>query len=194
MYGLNKIEKALTLALHVHKYERRKGDGVTPYAVHPIGVALLLAKYTQDEDVIAAAILHDVLEDTDYSPHKIQKIFGRRVLKLVQDVSDKQPNDIWSKRKYAYLKHLEKASKDSCLIVCADKINNLKSIAEAYKKYGETIWKRFEASKKKKIEFYEGVCRLVGKRFPHPLQKELSRALKEVRRIVRLKSKNMGRF
>jgi len=182
-----KIEKAISLALHIHKYQKRKGDGVTPYAVHPIGVALLLTRYTQDEDVIAAAILHDVLEDTNYSPKKIQKVFGRRVLKLVQDVSDKRPDDPWNKRKDAYLKHLKKASKEACLIACADKINNLNSMTEAYKQFGDNIWKRFSAPKDKKIEFYENICSFVGKKFPHPLQRELHRTLREVKKIIRLK-------
>lgn len=188
MFDSTKIEKAISLTLRVHKYQKRKGDGVTPYAVHPIGVALILARYTQDEDVVAAAILHDVLEDTNYSPRKIGKIFGRRVLKLVQDVSDKRPNDPWSKRKDAYLKHLRRASKEACLIACADKINNLKSIAECYKRFGESIWVRFSAPKEKKIEFYENVCKLVGRKFPHPLQREFSRTLKEVKKIVKLSS------
>lgn len=187
MFNFTKIEKALTLALHIHKYQKRKGDGVTPYAVHPIGVALLLAPHKQDEDVIVAAILHDVLEDTDYSPRKIEKIFGRRVLKLVKEVSDSKPNDPWDKRKDAYLRHLKTASKDACLIACADKINNLSSIAGAYKKFGKSIWKRFEAPKEKKIEFYEGVCRLVGKKFSHPLQRKLNLVLKEVKKIVQVK-------
>jgi (p)ppGpp synthase/HD superfamily hydrolase len=187
MFNFTKPEKALTLVLRVHKYQKRKGDGVTPYAVHPIGVALILAKHTQDQDILSAAILHDVLEDTDYSPRKIGKIFGRRVLKLVKEVSDAKPNHPWDKRKDAYLKHLKRVSKEACLIACADKINNLWSIVGAYKKFGESIWKRFEAPKEKKIEFYESVCRLVEKRFPHPLQKELSRTLKEVKKIVRLK-------
>ena len=188
MFDSTKIEKAISLTLRVHKYQKRKGDGVTPYAVHPIGVALVLARYTNDKDILAAAILHDVLEDTDYSPRKIEKIFGRRVLKLVQDVSDKRPKDPWSKRKDAYLKHLKKASKDACLIACADKINNLESIAECYKKFGDSIWTRFSAPKEKKIEFYENICNLAKKKFPHPLQRELNRTLKKVKKIVGLSS------
>lgn len=187
MFSSTKIEKAITLALRVHKYQKRKGDAVTPYAVHPIGVALLIARYTQDEDIICAAILHDVLEDTNYGSRRIRKIFGQKVFRLVKDVSDTRPNDPWDKRKDAYLKHLNEVSKEACLIACADKINNLRAMESVYKKIGESIWKRFEASKEKKIKFYEDVCRLVGNRFSHPIQRELNRTLKETKKSIKVK-------
>jgi (p)ppGpp synthase/HD superfamily hydrolase len=186
MFNSTKIEKALALAINLHKYQKRKGDGVTPYAVHPIGVALLIACHTQDENVLCAALLHDVLEDTDYSPKEIKKEFGRKILKMVKDVSDRRPDDPWDKRKDAYLKHLKKAPKGACLIACADKINNLRSMSAAYKDAGESIWKNFEAPKEKKIKFYEDVCRIVGRRFSHPIQKELIRTLKETKRLIRV--------
>lgn len=174
-----RIEKAIEVAIRIHKGQFRKGDGITPYVVHPLSVAMILSRYTRDEDIIIAAILHDALEDTSYSPKEINKDFGSKVLEIVRDVSDKEPDATWHRRKDDYLKHLKKASKEACLVACADKINNLESICEAYSQFGDRIWKSFNASKESKLGFYESVCREVGRRFKHPIVKELKNKIKE---------------
>ncbi len=182
-----RIEKAIEVAIRIHKGQMRKGDGITPYVVHPISVAMILSRYTNDEDVLIAALLHDALEDTAYSQQKLKKEFGFEVLSIVKDVSDKRPNDPWFKRKDAYLKHLKIASKEACLVACADKINNLMSICEAYEKDGDRIWPRFNAPKEAKFRFYEAICKKVGRRFPHPIVDELGRKLKEAKKTLRVR-------
>jgi (p)ppGpp synthase/HD superfamily hydrolase len=149
-----------------------------PYIVHPVAVAMLIARHTDDEDVVAAALLHDILEDTKYGKARMKKAFGVRVIRLVEAVSDKRPNDPWAIRKETYLKHIAKAPKEACLVSCADKIHNLHSIVEAYKKDGDRIWKNFNASKEAKLEFYGNIYKAVKKRFRHPLIDELGQALK----------------
>lgn len=176
-----RIQSALAITLKIHEGQKRKGDNKTPYAVHPISVALLLMHYLCSEDAVIAGLLHDALEDTDFSPKQIKNNFGAKVLKLVQEVSDKRPNDPWGTRKNAYLKHLKKASKDACLIACADKINNLTSMMEAYRKQGNSLWKRFNASKEEKLSFYEGVYTAINARFKHPIIEELKLTLKMAR-------------
>jgi len=141
--------------------------------------------YLCSEDVAIAGLLHDALEDTDFSPQQIKKRFGVKVLKLVQEVSDKRPNDPWGVRKVAYLKHLRSASKDACLIACADKINNLTSMMEAYRKQGNSLWKRFNASKEDKLAFYESVYMESRKRFKHPLIEELGMTLRRAGSVLK---------
>ena len=179
-----RIEKAIEVAMRIHKGQKRKGDGVTPYVVHPVSVAMILSRYTQDEDVLVAALLHDALEDTDYNPREMKKGFGAKVLSIVRDVSDQRPDDPWNIRKEAYLKHLKKASKEACLVSCADKINNLSSIREAYEQYGDRIWKSFNASKEAKIGFYAAICKEVGRRFKHPIVSELRKELNKTKKYL----------
>jgi (p)ppGpp synthase/HD superfamily hydrolase len=138
-------------------------------------------RYLCDEDTIVAGLLHDALEDTDFSPQQIKSIFGAKVLKLVQEVSDRRPGDPWATRKNAYLKHLKTASKDACLIACADKINNLTSMMDGYKKQGNSLWKRFNASKEDKLAFYDCVYNITHERFKHPLVEELGLTLREAK-------------
>ena len=106
-----RIQKALAVTIQIHGGHKRKGDNNTPYVVHPISVAMLLMHYLRDEDVIIAGLLHDALEDTNYSPADIKKNFGVKVLKFVQEVSDKHPDEPWAKRRNDYLMHIKKASK-----------------------------------------------------------------------------------
>ncbi|MEI8349867.1 MAG: HD domain-containing protein [Candidatus Omnitrophota bacterium] len=180
------IEKAIEVAIRIHGGQMRKGDGITPYVVHPISVAMILSRYTDDEGLLIAALLHDALEDTSYGEQNLEKDFGSKVLSMVKDVSDKRPQDPWSKRKDAYLKHLKSASKEACLIACADKINNLASICEAYEKYGDKIWKNFHASKEAKIGFYEAIHKEISKRLSHPIVKDLGYKLKEAKKVLGL--------
>ena len=79
-----RIEKAIEIAIRIHERQKRKGDGVTPYVVHPISVAILLSRYTDDEDLLIAAFLHDALEDTSYSTLQLKKDFGSKVIKIVK--------------------------------------------------------------------------------------------------------------
>lgn len=182
----SKIDKAIAVATKAHNGQARKGDGITPYIVHPMAVGMLVARYVGDEDIICAAILHDVLEDTHYSRLKLKRQFGNRVLSMVEEVTDRKPKDPWTKRKEAYLKRIKTASKGACLIACADKINNLRSIVDAYKKSGDKIWMRFEASKEAKVAFYESIYREVSRRFRHPLVSKLRDTLKQVKRTLGL--------
>ena len=182
-----KIEKAIATAVKLHKNQKRNGDGTTPYIVHPVSVALIMAPYIKNEDVIAAAILHDVLEDTNIKHSEFKKLFGKKIYNLVKDVSDKNPKDSWHDRKDAYLKYLKQASKEACLIACADKIHNLTSMSDAYKKFGDSIWKRFSTSKEEKIKFYESVYKEVKKRSSHPLIKKLGCTLRETKKALKIK-------
>ena len=76
------IRLAFNTSVDAHKHQRRKSG--EPYVFHPIAVAKIVAsKIGLDATCIAAALLHDVIEDTEYSENKIQKLFGRTISKIV---------------------------------------------------------------------------------------------------------------
>ena len=176
------IDKAIEVAAVAHIDQKRKGDGSTPYIVHPIAVGMIVSGAGSDEATICAAILHDVLEDTDFGRDKLRDIFGEEIVKMVEEVSDKNPDDPWAKRKDAYLEHLKTASDGALVIACADKIHNLKAIMEAYKKDGEKIWPRFSASKEDKMAFYESVYRQARERMRYnDLVSNLGKALRDAK-------------
>src|SRR3989338_5902512 len=183
MFLTSRLEKALSVTLIIHEKQKRKVDNITPYAVHPISVAMLLSRYTDDEDIIIAGLLHDAFEDTKYTPKDLGEDFGRRVLDIVIEVSEKDLNGPWEKRKLEHLMDIQKMSKEACLVTCADKIHNLKSLSYAYADLGDDIWKHFNASKEKKIWFYESIYKEIKKKFRHGIIRELHHAIKEIKGI-----------
>ena len=89
---MNKIEKAVLFATKAHAGAFRKGTN-RPYILHPIEAMSIVMKFTEDEDVIAAAVLHDTLEDTSVTREQLEIEFGSRVATLVASVSEDKKKD-----------------------------------------------------------------------------------------------------
>lgn len=186
-----KIQKAIIQSAVLHQNQKRKGTPL-PYIIHPYSVAFILSDYTNDEDIIVAGLLHDVLEDVpNYSGDDMKKEFGEKVYKIVKEVSeDKDPNDksedkkiTWQKRKEDYLANLKNNSFEAMMVCCADKIHNLLSLIEAYKEQGDDLWDKFNAPKDKKIWFYEEILNILKNRLDNDIVKELDRVYSEAKRL-----------
>ncbi len=126
----DRIKAAIDIAYTAHKGQNRKYGNDIPYIHHPMRVAFKIAQLTRDEVVIAAAILHDVLEDTDVSPDVIARECGNDVLVLVQELTNpsklpehcKKPR---AERKRIDREHLKEVSYAAKLIKLCDRIDNL---------------------------------------------------------------------
>ena len=127
---MNLVLKATQFAALKHCDQRRK-DGKTPYIIHPISVAMILAEIGSIEDleILSAALLHDTLEDTDTSAHELDKNFGSRVRIIVEELTD---NDMltFSQRKQMQIDNAPYLSKDATLVRIADKISNVSDVIE----------------------------------------------------------------
>jgi (p)ppGpp synthase/HD superfamily hydrolase len=179
-----RIERAIAAAVEAHQGQVRKGDRQMPYIVHPVTVALILSRYTDDEDTIVAGLLHDVLEDTQMSGDAIEQEFGARVLGMVKDVTEPDlPGLSWDTRKTRYLRQLEQAPRGSLLVASADKIANLVSMIAAHATLGDTLWERFHAPPAQKLAFYRQVHEVVRAAWPTcPMLRELGNRLSEAER------------
>ena len=186
-----KIQKAIIGASVLHKDQKRKGDGL-PYIIHPYSVAFILSNYTDDEDVIVAGLLHDVLEDVpEYTKEDLKNDFGERVCKIVQEVSeDKDPNDSqekekisWQERKEKYIANLKTDSQEALLVSCADKIHNLKAMLAAYKNQGEELWKNFNAPKEKISWYYGEVLEVMKDKLKNEIVGELAETYEKAKNI-----------
>ncbi|PIQ78711.1 phosphohydrolase [Candidatus Peregrinibacteria bacterium CG11_big_fil_rev_8_21_14_0_20_46_8] len=139
-----RIDKALVKAMQLHAAQRRKHDGETPFIVHPIGVAMVLSQFTQDEALIAAALLHDTVEDTDYTGEQLRADFGDEIADIVLEVTEPPRKEAtWEERKEAYLQRIATNSREARMITCGDKINNLASMITAFEEQGESMWGKF---------------------------------------------------
>lgn len=116
-------------AAHSAIDHRRKYSG-EPYIEHPREVAQLVASVTNDEEVIAAALLHDTVEDTPVTLEQIEFEFGRRIAVLVEQLTDvSRPEDGNRRaRKALDLAHTAKASPEAKTVKLADLISNTRSI------------------------------------------------------------------
>ncbi len=179
-----RIERAVATAVEAHQGQTRKGDGQLPYIVHPVTVALILSRYTDDEDTIIAGLLHDVLEDTAVGEEAIARQFGPGVLGMVKDVTEPDlPGLSWESRKARYLRQLERAPRGSLLVATADKIGNLIAMVAAHAAQGDGMWERFNAPPAQKLAFYRQVHDLVRGAWPTcPMLREFRNRLEEAER------------
>ncbi|MCD8221673.1 MAG: HD domain-containing protein [Clostridiales bacterium] len=146
------IRKAVAFAAKAHEGAVRKGSGI-PYIYHPMEVALVVSMMTKDEAIIAAAYLHDVLEDTPVTAEEIRAAFGCRVLELVsQETEDKSRS--WRERKGHTIEHVKTASREVKILTLADKVCNLRATARDYLATGDQVWERFNEKRKSMQQWY----------------------------------------
>ena len=119
-----KIQHAVQFASHKHKHQKRKILDY-PYVTHPLVVFHLVSKFTDDQDVLCAAILHDTVEDTKTTLDKIEKEFGERVSYLVDILSEDKSLEKKERKKKYYKRIFEENNNDVFLIKSADILYNL---------------------------------------------------------------------
>lgn len=146
------IREAAEFAAEAHKGAFRKGSQI-PYIYHPMEVALIVAQMTSDEEVIAAAYLHDVLEDTDVTEAELEQRFGLRVLQLVAAETENKTRS-WKERKETTIRHLEAAPREVKLLALADKLSNMRTTARDYLVCGDQVWERFNEKDKESHHWY----------------------------------------
>ena len=187
-----KIREAVIKATILHYSQKRKTRDV-PFIIHPYSVALILTRYTNDENIIAAGLLHDVLEDVpDYTFEDLKRDFGDKIAQIVKEVSeDKEGGEsldekkyTWKKRKEGYLETLRKANQEALMVSCADKIHNLTSLIEDYESLGESVWNKFNASRNETSWFYESVLLILEQRLNSEIVKELEKIYREAKQIM----------
>lgn len=152
------FERALQFAMTAHQGQVRKGSSI-PYIVHPIETALIAMTLSDDQEVIIAAMLHDVIEDTPYGAKEIADAFGERVARLVQSESENKRKDqdasaTWKIRKQEFIDSLSEKTKDEKIIALADKLSNMRATYEGYRKNGENFWQRFHETRKSMHAWY----------------------------------------
>ena len=152
------IYDAIKMALRAHEGQLRKVDGDL-YVTHPLEVGMILSRANQSDVVICAGILHDTLEDTSLTFSEIVSVFGLEVANLVDSCSEIDKTRDWRSRKESYLLHLEHASPEVLMIVCADKISNLSSIARNLPQQGGGIWQKFNAPFESQSWYYGEVLK-----------------------------------
>lgn len=169
------IDTALAFAARAHAGQTRKATDI-PYIVHPVSVMLILMEAGEtDPELLAAALLHDTVEDTAVTLAQIQEAFGKRIAEMVEGCSEPDRNDTWEARKQHTVAYLRTAPRAVRLITAADKLHNLRSMITDYAKQGEALWLRFKRGRTETAWYYRAVTESLksSERRDHPLIREL---------------------
>lgn len=170
------IRKAAEFAARAHEGALRKGSKI-PYISHPMEVAMIVALMTDDKDLIAAAYLHDVIEDAGISYQELEQEFGTRIAQFVKRESEDKSKS-WVERKQATIDRLVNATREDKILAFGDKLSNLRSTAKDYMVVGDEIWQKFRA-KDKKLQgwYYESLADSFAVFKSHPFYQEYLRLM-----------------
>ncbi len=157
------LDRAILFAVRAHAGTERRGKGF-PYIVHPMEAMEIVATMTADQELLAAAALHDTVEDTDVTVEQLRAEFGDRIAGLVAAESDAfvegvSEEDSWHARKQAAIDRLARAPHDAKMVALGDKLSNMRAIARDYAVQGDALWNIFHAKDPKDHEWhYRGLA------------------------------------
>ena len=161
------LDKAIIFAVKAHEGAERKGKGY-PYIVHPMEAVSIAATMTSDQELLAAAALHDTVEDTVVTLKDIEREFGKRVADLVEAESDiefegKTREQSWRLRKEEAIERLSAAGNDVKIVALADKLSNIRAIYRDYQAIGDNVWDLFCVKDKASHEWhFRGLARALA--------------------------------
>jgi len=146
------LDRAIVFAVEAHRNTERRGKGF-PYIVHPMEAVEIVATITNDQELLAAAILHDTIEDTDVTYEQLKREFGDRIADIVYAESDRfvegvSEENSWHARKQAAITRLAEAPHDAKVVAMGDKLSNMRAIARDYKMKGDALWQIFHVTDK----------------------------------------------
>ncbi|MBO7456108.1 MAG: bifunctional (p)ppGpp synthetase/guanosine-3',5'-bis(diphosphate) 3'-pyrophosphohydrolase [Paludibacteraceae bacterium] len=157
------LDRAIVFAVNAHHNTERRGKGF-PYIVHPMEAVEIVATITSDQQLLAAAALHDTIEDTDVTVEQLRAEFGERIANLVHAESDQftegvSEEDSWHDRKQAAIDRLAAASHDAKIVAMGDKLSNMRAIWRDYQQQGDRLWQIFHVKDKASHEWhYRGLA------------------------------------
>lgn len=176
------VRAALRQAQEDHAGQVRNGAGGMPYIEHPVRVAALLDEHGYREEVLAAALLHDVVEDSDTDLNELRAKFGEEVAGLVGALTDDQSIESYRERKAEHRERVAAADGEALAIYAADKLTNSATLRTAYEEEGEAVREEFRVPLELKLEIWELDLALLRDKAPGlPFLDDLEAALSALR-------------
>jgi (p)ppGpp synthase/HD superfamily hydrolase len=189
MIFTDRLTLALDTAAILHKDHVRIGKLNTPYITHLIHVLAIVSNYTDDENILIAALLHDTVEDVaGYTLETLEADFGKSVRDIVASLTEVRvfdeslsPRERWIEAKQGYIKNLASANTGAQIISAADKIHNIKSILGGYKNNDEKLMRRFDGlALRGQVWFTGEVLTALSSKIPNGLEQEYQIVHKEL--------------
>lgn len=176
------VRSALEKARVAHKGQIRNGSGGTPYVEHPMRVAALLDEHGFRQEVLAAALLHDVVEDSGTTLDELRAEFGDEVAGLVGALTDDESIDSYRERKAEHRERVAAADGEAMAIYGADKLTNSSTLRATYEREGDAVREEFKVPLELKVEIWEADLGLLKEKAPGlPFLEDLARELSAFR-------------
>lgn len=146
------VDQAILFATNAHHGTERRGKGF-PYIIHCLEAMTIVATITKEPELLAAAVLHDTIEDTDVTEEELREKFGERITQLVIAETDKKKTDdgktlTWQERKLRDMENLKNESREAKIVTLGDKLSNMRAIARDYRTIGDEVWQIFRIKDK----------------------------------------------
>lgn len=150
--------QACEFSKQAHSGQLRKGTEI-PYFTHLEETADIVRGLTDQKEIIAAAYLHDIVEDTDCSIEDVRNVFGDAVAHIVEGETERREpgynaSETWQQRKTDKIKHLKEAGREVQMVALADKLSNMRATYREYERIGDEVWKRFNRTEKEVHAWY----------------------------------------
>ena len=178
---LSILDEAMIFAVNAHSGYMRKGSNI-PYILHPMEAAAIVATMTDDEKVVAAAVLHDVVEDTSVTIEDIKAKFGDYIAELVASETENKresqsKEETWRLRKQETIEHLMySTSREVKLLTLGDKLSNIRAIYKDYQAVGNDVCLRFnQKDSNEHAWYYKAVLEVTGDLHEYPAWQEFKR-------------------
>lgn len=176
------VERAIAIAIEAHDGQVRRGDSKAPYVVHPLHVAIMLARWGMDEDVIVAGILHDVVEDCDeWTIARVEQEFGTHLASIVAELTEDKERS-WEERKQTGIDKVADLSPQAATVKAVDKLHNLHSLAVYLRQADDCtlVWARFRGGRDGTLRVARAMVEALVARVDPRLARSLELALQSV--------------
>lgn len=181
------VERAIHVSIAAHAGQIRKGAVDTPYVVHPIHVALLLARHGADEETVQAGLLHDVVEDCPgWSVERVAREFSPRVAAIVGDLTEDKSKS-WEERKRWAVEHVAHMTPEAAAVKAADKLHNLSSLLAELRSHSDhaQVWAKFKGGRERTLQMSGDLVDALHARLGSPLTRELVTTMHSLRAAAR---------
>jgi guanosine-3',5'-bis(diphosphate) 3'-pyrophosphohydrolase len=169
------VRRAFETARQAHAGQTRDGSGGMPYIQHPLAVAERLATHSFRDEVLAAALLHDVVEKSEKDAGEIRQGFGDRVGDLVEAMTEDEAIEDYEERKEEHRWRIAEAGQDALAVFAADKLINVGMLRDSYAACGEAVSEQLKVPLDRKISVWEADLDMLFDEAPDlPLVQELA--------------------
>lgn len=180
------VERALRAAFDAHDGQVRKGVDPVPYVVHPVHVALILARAEADDETLQAAILHDVVEDcAGWTLERVEREFSSRVRRIVEDLTEDKSKS-WDERKSWAVEHVPRMLPEAAAVKAADKLHNLSCLLAdlAAAERPDEVWSKFKGGRERTLAMATALIDALEERIDPRLGRALRATLRDLENVA----------